>query len=211
MIQLDHVIYGTSDLDAAAHRFRTEFGLTASREVGQHPGGTANRCIAVGGTQYIELLTPRGDGAIGDWVRRRIADGDRWLMWAVTTDELDFESARLGLEISEGRVTHEDGRVGTWRSAGSTHRDVTRGRLPFWLCYDDPDQTRPEEWARRLAETACATPLQGVAWLEVGIAPRELERWLGSNAALPVKAVDSGRSGLLRVAVATPEREVVIS
>ena len=211
MIQLDHVIYGTSDLDAAADRFRTEFGLIANREIGQHPGGTANRCIAVGGTQYIELLTPQGDGAIGDWVRRRIADGDRWLMWAVTTDELDFESARLGLEISEGRVTHEDGTVGTWRSAGSTHRDVTRGILPFWLCYHDPDRTRPEVWARRLAETAYATHVQGMAWLEVGSAPHELERWLGSNAAIPVKAVNSGRSGLLRVAVATPEHEVVIS
>ena len=144
MIQLDHVIYGTSGLEAAADRFGTEFGLTANREVGQHPGGTANRCIAVGGTQYIELLTPHGEGAIGDWVRRRIADGDRWLMWAVTTDALEFEAARLVLEISEGRVTHEDGTVGTWRSAGSTHRDVARGRLPFWLCYDDPDRTRPE-------------------------------------------------------------------
>jgi catechol 2,3-dioxygenase-like lactoylglutathione lyase family enzyme len=211
VIQLDHVIYATSDLDAAADWFRTEFGLIANREVGQHPGGTANRCIAVGGTQYIELLTPQGDGAIGDWVRRRIADGDRWLMWAVTTDELEFESARLGLEISKGRVTHKNGTVGTWRSAGSTHRDVTQGRLPFWLCYDDPDRTRPEVWARRLAEASGATPLEGMAWLEVGISPHELERWLGSNASIPVKAVNSGHSGLLRVAVATSEREIVIS
>jgi hypothetical protein len=211
VIQLDHVIYGTSDLDVAADRFRTQFGLTALEEVGQHPGGTANRCIAVGGTQYIELLTQQGDGAIGDWVRRRIANGDRWLMWAVTADNLDFESARLGLEISEGRVTRENGTVGTWRSAGSTHRDVTRGRLPFWVCYDDPDQTRPEVWARRLAETAHARQVQGMAWLEVGSAPQELEHWLGSNAAVPVRALNSGRSGLLRVAVATPEREVVIS
>ena len=132
-------------------------------------------------------------------------------MWAVSTDELDFESARLGLEISEGRVTHENGTVGTWRSAGSTHRDVTRGSLPFWLSYDDPDETRPELWARRLAEAASVTNVQGMAWLEVGGAPHELERWLGSNAALPVRAVNSGRGGLLRVAVAMPEREVVIS
>src|SRR5580704_4339753 len=211
VIQLDHVIYGTSDLDAAADRFRTEFGLIANREVGQHPGGTANRCIAVGGTQYIELLTQQGDGAIGDWVRQCVADGDRWLMWAVSTDELDFESARLGLGISKGRVTHENGTVGTWRSAGSTHRDVTRGSLPFWLSYDDPDETRPELWARRLAEAASVTNVQGMAWLEVGGAPHELERWLGSNAALPVRAVNADRGGLLRVAVAMPEREVVIS
>jgi hypothetical protein len=211
VIQLDHVIYGTSDLDAAADRFRTQFGLVAHQEVGQHPGGTANRCIAVGGSQYIELLTPHGDGTVGDWVRRRVANGDRWLMWAVTTDELEVESARLALEISEGRVIREDGTVGTWRSAGSTHPAVTRGRLPFWLSYDDPDQGRPEVWARRLAEVAHATQVRGMAWLEVGTAPHELEHWMGSNAAVPVKAVDAGRSGLLRVAVATPEREVVIS
>ena len=189
MIQLDHVIYGTSDLDAAADSFRSEFGLIANREVGQHPGGTASRCIAVGGTQYIELLTPHGDGAIGDWVRRRITDGDRWLMWAVTTDALDFEATRLGLEISEGRVTHENGTVATWSSAGSTHRDVTRGRLPFWLCYEDPDRTRPEVWARRLDEAAHPTHVQGMAWLEVGSASHELEHWLGGNSAIPVKAV----------------------
>lgn len=211
MIQLDHVIYGTSDLSAAAERFRTQFGLVANQEIGQHPGGTANRCIAVGGTQYIELLTPHGDGAIGDWVRRRIANGDRWLMWAVTTEELDFEAARLGLEISEGRVTRENGTVGTWRSAGSTHREVTRGRLPFWLCYDDPDQTRPQVWARLVAESAHTTQVQGMAWLEVGSAPDELDHWLGGTAAIPVKAVNSAGSGLLRVAVATPERDVVIS
>ena len=211
MIQLDHVIYGTSDLEAAADRFGTEFGLTANLEVGRHPGGTANRCIAVGGTQYIELLTPDGEGAIGDWVRRRITDGDGWLTWSVTTDALELEAARLGLEIIEGRVTHQDGTVGSWRSAGSTHRGVTRGRLPFWVCYDDPDRTRPEIWARRLAETACAMPLQGMAWLEVGIAPPELQRWLGSDAAIPVRAVNSARGGLLRVAVGTPEREIVIS
>jgi hypothetical protein len=106
---LEHVIYGTSDLDAAADRFRTRFSLIANQEVGQHPGGTANRCIAVGGTQYIELLTPQGDGADGDWLPPPIANGDRWLMWAVTTGQLDLESARWGLEISEGRVTLENG------------------------------------------------------------------------------------------------------
>jgi len=211
MIQLDHVIYGTSDLEAAADRFGTEFGLTALPEVGRHPGGTANRCIAVGGTQYIELLTPYGEGAIGHWVRRRIADGDGWLLWSVTTDALEIEAARLGLEITEGRVTHQDGTVGSWRSAGSTHREVTRGGLPFWVCYDDPDRTRPEIWARRLAETAGAMPLQGMAWLEVGIAPPELRRWLGSDAGIPVRAVNSARGGLLRVAVATAQREIVIS
>ena len=53
--------------------------------------------------------------------------------------------------------------------------------------------------------------LIGMAWLEVGGAPDQVEHWLGSNATIPVQAVDSDRNGLLRVAVATPGREIVIT
>src|SRR3954447_21944915 len=54
-MRIDHVIYATRDLDAAAARIESELGLIA-RGGGRHDGlGTHNRIVPLG-RGYLELL-----------------------------------------------------------------------------------------------------------------------------------------------------------
>jgi len=55
-MRIDHVIYGTDDLDAAAARFADELGLPIARG-GRHDAlGTHNRIVPLGDGSFIELL-----------------------------------------------------------------------------------------------------------------------------------------------------------
>lgn len=54
-MQLDHVVFGTGDLDAATARVERELGLTVTPG-GRHEGqGTHNRIVPLRGA-YLELL-----------------------------------------------------------------------------------------------------------------------------------------------------------
>ena len=54
-MRIDHVIYATQDLDAAAARLESEHGLVADGG-GRHAGiGTENRIVPLGGG-YLELI-----------------------------------------------------------------------------------------------------------------------------------------------------------
>ena len=54
-VRIDHAIWATRDLDAAAARFEREHGLRAAGG-GRHDGmGTHNRIVPLGGG-YLELL-----------------------------------------------------------------------------------------------------------------------------------------------------------
>jgi hypothetical protein len=53
---IDHVMYGTGDLDAAAARIHAELGFPAVAG-GRHDAmGTENRIVALGDGSFIELL-----------------------------------------------------------------------------------------------------------------------------------------------------------
>jgi hypothetical protein len=55
-VRIDHVIYATADLDAAAARVKADLGLTAVAG-GRHDGlGTHNRIIPLGDGSFLELL-----------------------------------------------------------------------------------------------------------------------------------------------------------
>ena len=83
---LDHVIYGTADLDAAQRRME-QLGLTVVPG-GVHEGqGTHNRIVPLGET-YIELMAisdpaEAADHPFGHRVRDAIAKGDGLIGWAV--------------------------------------------------------------------------------------------------------------------------------
>src|SRR3569833_1119571 len=103
-MRIDHVIYATRDLDAAAARMENDLGL-AVVEGGRHDGmGTRNKIVPLGGG-YLELLavTDPDEAAGSDLgaalLARLDAVGDGLLGWAVAVDDVDPIAARLSLPV----------------------------------------------------------------------------------------------------------------
>jgi hypothetical protein len=175
--RIDHVIYGTVDLDAAAARVEADLGLTAVAG-GRHDGvGTHNRIVPLGGGSFLELLAiadqeeARGS-ELGAALQARIAQGDGLLGWAVAVDNLRSVAAAIGISISTV------GRQGmTARLAGVTE-SLAEPCLPFFI-------ERGAEWRAR--ETGGAPG--GISWIEVAGDRSRLERWLG-GIELPARVVD---------------------
>jgi hypothetical protein len=202
---IDHVVYGVHDLDSAGRRLDEEFGL-ASVAGGRHAAwGTGNRIVPLG-REYVELLgvVDEGDAEaspVGRAVRERVAEGDRWLCWCVSTDDVNGTAARLGLEIDEGSRSRPDGTVLRWRSAGFPFALANPG-LPFFIDWQVPPELHPGRVeARHRAEP------EGISWIEVGQEPR-LAEWLGDQS-LAVRTVREAH-GLLAVGIATRSGEVVL-
>ena len=206
MLRLDHVVYAVPDLDEAAVRFREAFGLD-STEGGRHERwGTANRIVPLG-DRYVELVAAVDETAaartgFGRGVLERAAGGGGWFTIAAVADDLDAVAARLGLEIGSGSRTRPDGEILRWRSAGLD--DPRREPwMPFFLAWDVPDEMHPGR-----ARAGHGVRAHGIAWVEAGGDAERLREWLGGEE-LPIRVIE-GEPGLLRVGVATPDREIVI-
>jgi hypothetical protein len=105
-VRLDHVIYATSDPDAAAARVESELGLTVVQG-GRHEGhGTHNRIVPLGGG-YLELMAvadpdEAAGSPIGGALQARLADrGDGLWAWAIAVDDVGKVRDRLGLPVME--------------------------------------------------------------------------------------------------------------
>ena len=91
-VRIDHVIYATADLTAAATRFAEELGLAAV-EGGRHDGlGTHNRIVPLA-NGFVELLAvaDAGEAARSDAgaaLQSTLAAGDGWLSWAIAVPTL---------------------------------------------------------------------------------------------------------------------------
>jgi hypothetical protein len=175
-VRIDHVIYATGDLDAAAARIETELGL-ASVAGGRHDGlGTHNRIVPLGGG-YLELLAVADpeEAASTPFGRRllaRLAEaGEGLLGWAIAVDDVAPLAARLGTSIST--ITRQG------LSARLTGLGESMGEpfLPFFLSRE-PGIHDPGE----------AGDAGGITWVEVAGDAARLEHWLG-GARLPVRVV----------------------
>jgi len=132
--RIDHVIYAARDIDVVTDQFATRYGLAAVPG-GMHPTwGTANRIVPLG-HEYLELVhvvDPEVAAAndFGRGILAAVERGDRLAAWAVATDDLDADAARLGLKITSGSRTRPDGSILRWHLAGVS--DALRsGALPF--------------------------------------------------------------------------------
>jgi hypothetical protein len=165
-MRIDHVIYGTSDLDAAAARFASE-GLEV-RPGGAHEGiGTHNRIVPLGAS-YVELLAildPEMAAAspVGRLIAERIARGDGWMGWVVAVPDAAAVAERLGVSLIEVR------REGAVSLAGLTEA-LAEPFLPFFIERED------------------TTGRGEVERVEVAGDGRRLDGWLG-GAELPVDVV----------------------
>ena len=189
---IDHVLYGTADLDAAARRVADELGLAAVGG-GRHDGlGTENRIVPVGDRSYIELLAiaDRDEAMrspLGSAVAAAIERGDGLITWAVAVDDVERLASDLGTEVTT--VT----RQGTVARLTGVAESMAEPCLPFFI---ERDPARP------LRSEAAAAP--GIVWIEVSGDAERLEQWL-RGASLPARVV-AGTPGVRAIGVG--EREL---
>jgi Glyoxalase-like domain len=181
-VRIDHVIYATSDLDAAAARVEAALGVAAAGG-GRHEGiGTHNRIVPLGGG-YLELLAIEDPEAaarsdLGRAVSARIARSDGLMGWAVAVDDVAPVAARLGTAVTTIARSGLSARL--TGVAEAMHEPF----LPFFIARDpgvaDPagDDGGPG----------------GIAWLEVSGDAARLERWL--DGADPPVCVVAGAPGV---------------
>jgi catechol 2,3-dioxygenase-like lactoylglutathione lyase family enzyme len=206
MLRLDHVVYAVPDLDEAAVRFREAFGLDSS-EGGRHERwGTANRIVPLG-DQYLELVAAVDEPmavetAFGRGVLERAARGGGWFTMAALADDLDAIASRLGIEVDSGSRRRPDGQTVRWRMAGldDPRREAW---MPFFLTWDVTNELYPGR-----ARAGHGVRATGIAWVEVDGDAERLRAWLGGDE-LPIRVSD-GEPGIHRVAISTPDGELVI-
>lgn len=202
-MRIDHVVWATRDLDAAAGRFGKELGLPVLAG-GVHPAwGTGNRIIPLG-EDYIELLgvVDRAT-ATGSTLGRRLLGlaADGWFVFCVDDPDLERTADRLHLEVTEGSRTLPSGRTLRWASAGleSTERGDS---FPFFIRWLVDRDLHPSH----MAEVGSGWKIGSVT---TGAEPAALARWIGS-AELPIVATGDG-SSIDEVTVRTPNGDVTLA
>jgi len=176
-VRIDHVIYATGDLDAAAAHIEAELGLAAIAG-GRHDGlGTHNRIVDLGGG-YLELLAVADQNeAAGSELGRELMGGIAWhgdglIAWAVAVDDVGPVAARLATSIT---TIAREGLSARLTGLAEALREPF---LPFFLSRDPG-----------VPDPGAAGDAGGITWIEVAGDAVRLERWLG-GAHLPVRVVD---------------------
>ena len=190
-MRIDHVIFATQDLDAAARRVAEELGLAAVRG-GRHEGhGTHNRIVPLG-VGYLELLAvadPReaAGSPIGQALQDRLDDrGDGLFAWAVAVDVIEPLADRLGLPI----ITIA--REGLTAQLVGVDEALHRPGLPFFIARD-----------HEVPDPGVGADAGGITWLEVSCDADALQRILG-GAEVPVRIVN-GAEGVHAVGIGNRE------
>lgn len=177
-VRIDHVIYATADLGAAADRLQREHGLVAIAG-GRHDGmGTHNRIVPLA-QGYVELLAvadarEAAGSALGAALLARLRDAGEGLMgWAVAVEDVRPVAERLGTELiaitRQGLSAHLTGVAESLREPC----------LPFFIARGAGTPGPPRAERDR----------DGISWIEVAGDARRLEQWLGA-AELPLRIVD---------------------
>jgi hypothetical protein len=206
VIELDHILIATSDLDFTAEAMASDYGL-GSIEGGRHPDwGTANRIIPLGDA-YLELVPVVDPGvaagsAFGRWVASGGQATVRPLGWAVRADSIDALAQRLGLRIDLGSRLTPDGQRIEWRTAGIDEA-AREPCLPFFIEWREPG---------RFPGRAPAPPrLRGitVSRLDLEGDSDRLSAWLGAHD-LRI-TLRPGVPRVLQILLSDRDREIAIA
>jgi hypothetical protein len=180
-MRIDHVIWVTGDLDAAAERIAREHRLRDAGG-GRHVGiGTHNRVFPLGGG-YLEVLAiADAEEAAASAIGRAVAAAPEGLFgWAVAVDDVAAHAARLGLEMT---TIERSGLTARLTGVGEA---MAQPWLPFFIERDVG-----------IADPGASGGAGGIAWVELGADAERLQRWL-DGAQLPLRMVD-GAPGLRAV------------
>jgi hypothetical protein len=173
-MRLDHVIYGTADLETAAARIEAELGLDVLPG-GHHVGqGSHNRIVPLG-DGYLELMAiddPEEAAAnpFGQ-VLLEVLPVERLVGYAVQVDDIHAVAQRIGTPVlTVKRDTLEAYVTGVQEA-------LREPFLPFFIGGNRAG-SRPGE----------ASDAGGLTWIEVAGDEARLKEWLG-GAELPVRVV----------------------
>ena len=173
-MRLDHVIYGTADLDPAQRRIEAELGLEVlpgGRHVGQ---GSHNRIVPLG-DGYLELMAihdpeEAATNPFGE-VLLEVLPVERLVGWAVLVEDIDAVAQRLGTPL----LTVRRDTLGA--SVTGVQEALREPTLPFFIGANARG-ARPGE----LRDAG------GLTWIEVAGDAARLRDWLG-GAELDVRVV----------------------
>jgi hypothetical protein len=205
-LRIDHVIFGTRDIEGTARALEERHGLV-SVVGGRHEGrGTGNRIVPLGDA-YLELMgivDPDEAAAhpFGRWFAGQIAEGDRFLMWCIGTDDIDAVAARLTLEIEEWTRATPDGHTLSWRLAGVEVANE-HSEIPFFIQWTVPPELHPSR-----ADVGHRSRVKGFAEVHLAGDEQRVRDWLG-EAELPVR-YGTGRPGVSGVTIATDRGEIAL-
>jgi hypothetical protein len=190
-MRIDHVIYATTDLDAAAARVEDALGVAAVAG-GRHEGlGTHNRIVPLGGG-YVELLAiADADEAAASWLgaaiqERIVRHGNGLFAWAVAVERVEPVADRLGTPVT---TIAREGLSAHLTAVAEAMRDPS---LPFFIARDPG-----------VPDPAAGGDAGGIAWIEVSGDAARLAQWL-EGADLPVRVVD-GEPGVRAIGVGARE------
>ncbi|WP_053227595.1 VOC family protein [Solirubrobacter soli] len=173
-MRLDHVIYGTADLDVAQRRIETELGLEVLAG-GHHVGqGSHNRIVPLG-DGYLELMAiddpqEAATNPFGE-VLLEVLAVEGLVAWAVLVDDVHAIAQRLGTPLVEVR------RETLGATVTGVQEALREPTLPFFIGANERG-TRP----------GTARDAGGLTWIEVAGDEARLRDWLG-DAELPVRVV----------------------
>jgi hypothetical protein len=170
-MRIDHVLYGTQDLDVAQRHIEDTLGLEV-RPGGHHDKqGTHNRIVPLGNA-YLELMAiddrAEAKASLFGRVLLEKITGEGLIAWAVAVDDLETVAQRLGTPIA---TVSRDGLFAHVTGVEEALREPT---LPFFI----QGTSRPGEGGAG-----------GLQWIEVSGDAARLQDWLG-GAELPVRVVD---------------------
>ena len=128
IVGLDHVALAVEDLDAAAGAYRALLGREPNWVGGD--GGARHAWFQLP-NMALDIISPHGEGAFGDSIRRHLA-GQGEGIWAIAFTAQDIEAfqalmARRGLGGSKPgavRSTHDDGRKRYWTTCALDPADT---------------------------------------------------------------------------------------
>ncbi len=149
---LDHILLGSSDLNAGLAFFEENTGVRAAFG-GVHPGrGTRNALLSLGDRQYLEIIAPDpAQSKIPDFAtplveKLKSLSTPRLVAWADHPGNLEALAAKLkaaGVAFDgprDGSRARPDGRLLKWRTLNLA--DDRNGILPFFIEWD-PDSVHP--------------------------------------------------------------------
>lgn len=135
---LDHILLGSSDLDAGIEFVREHTGV-APAFGGVHPGrGTRNALLSLGDRHYLEIIAPDpAQPETPDTYGLKKLVAPRLVGWAAHPGNLDAVAARLRAASiafdgpAPGERKRPDGRVLRWKTLRL--REDQAGLLPFFI------------------------------------------------------------------------------